>query len=424
MALFDGLFGKPKNVTVASNTAFQTFTEYAPVFSEFLGNVYGQELTRSSINAFATACSKLQPQINGNSKPKINRLIETQPNKYMVWSDFLERLATIYEVDTTAFIVPGFSADMREINALFPLKCQYAEILEYRGEPWVRFHFANAQQAAIEMKHVCILPKYRYESDFFGDPNCLDKTMQLIHAQGEAQDNAIRNGAKIRFIGQVNGRVHEDELKKKKERFVTDNLSASNEDGILLYDSTFTDVRQVEPQSYVISDDEMQRIQQGVFNYFGVNENILQNKYDEESWNAYYEGKVSPWAVKVGQGLTRMLFTEREQRTNKITLSSSRLDYATTSARNTMIMNMVDRGILSFNEAREMLQLPAVEGGDRRVIRGEYVNVDALPNRRSIVSQDDFEGSAYTGEETTTQADETANSEDTTNNSEETEDAR
>ena len=53
-------------------------------------------------------------------------------------------------------------------------------------------------------------------------------------------------------------------------------------------------------------------------------------------------------------------------------------------------MNQVDRGILSLNEAREMLQLPPVEGGDKRVIRGEYVNVDALPNRRSMVSGADF----------------------------------
>lgn len=390
MGIFENLFGKAKNVEVNTQTTYQTFTEYAPIFTEFMGNVYGQELTRSAINAFATACSKLEPQIEGSSKPHINRLIETQPNDFMTWSVFFGRLATIYEVDTTAFIVPGFSPDMRKVTALFPLRCQYAEILEYRGEPWVRFHFANAQTAALELRNVCIIPKYQYESDFFGDPNCLEKTMQLIHAQGEAQDNAIKNGAKIRFIGAVNGRVHEEELEKKRQRFIADNLGSDNEGGLLLYDSTFQDIRQVEPQSYVMSDDEMKRIEQGVYNYFGTNEKILQNSYNEEEWSAYYEGKVAPWAVKVSEGLTRLLYTKREQSMNKITLSTSRLDYATMSVKNTTIMNMVDRGILTFNEAREILQLPLVEGGDRRVIRGEYVNVDALPNRRSIVSKEDF----------------------------------
>lgn len=390
MGLFTSLFGKKSNVEVNTETSYQTFTEYAPVFTEFMGNIYSQELTRTAIESFATACSKLKPQIKGNSKPYINKLIETQPNEFMTWSVFFSRLATIYEVDTTAFIVPGFSKDMSKIKALFPLRCLYAEILEYRGELWVRFHFANGQVAALELKYVCIIPKYQYESDFFGDPNCLERTMQLIHAQGEAQDSAIKNGAKIRFIGAVNGRVSPEDLKKKKEQFVEDNFGSDNEGGLLTYDNTFVDIKQVEPQSYVISHEEMDRIERSVFNYFGTNETILQNKYNEEEWSAYYEGKIAPWAIKVSDAMNRMLFSRREQAMNEITLTTSRLDYTSMKVKNSIIMNQVDRGILSLNEAREMLQLPPVEGGDKRVIRGEYVNVDALPNRRSMVSGADF----------------------------------
>lgn len=390
MGLFTSLFGKKSNVEVKTDTWYQTFTEYAPIFTRFKGNIYSQELTRTAIESFATACSKLKPLIKGNSKPHINKLIETQPNEFMTWSVFLARLATIYEIETTAFIVPGFSRDMKKITALFPLACRNVEILEYRGEPWVKFNFANGQVAALELKYVCIIPKYQYESDFFGDPNCLERTMQLIHAQGEAQDSAIKNGAKIRFIGAVNGRVSPEDLKKKKEQFVEDNFGSDNEGGLLTYDNTFVDIKQVEPQSYVISHEEMDRIEQSVFNYFGTNEKILQNKYNEEEWSAYYEGKVAPWAIKVSDSMNRMLFSRREQAMNEITLTTSRLDYTSMKVKNSIIMNQVDRGILSLNEAREMLQLPPVEGGDKRVIRGEYVNVDALPNRRSMVSGADF----------------------------------
>ena len=37
---------------------------------------------------------------------------------------------------------------------------------------------------------------------------------------------------------------------------------------------------------------------------------------------------------------------------------------------------MLDRGVITLNEARAMWNLDAVEGGDVRVIRGEYYNAD------------------------------------------------
>lgn len=36
-----------------------------------------------------------------------------------------------------------------------------------------------------------------------------------------------------------------------------------------------------------------------------------------------------------------------------------------------------------------MLQLPPVDGGDKRVIRGEYINVDALSSTPKIVEPTD-----------------------------------
>ena len=37
---------------------------------------------------------------------------------------------------------------------------------------------------------------------------------------------------------------------------------------------------------------------------------------------------------------------------------------------------MLDRGIMSINDVREIWNLTPVEGGDARIIRGEYYNAD------------------------------------------------
>ena len=37
---------------------------------------------------------------------------------------------------------------------------------------------------------------------------------------------------------------------------------------------------------------------------------------------------------------------------------------------------LLDRGVMSINDIREIWNLPPVEGGDVRIIRGEYYSTD------------------------------------------------
>ena len=382
MGLLQKIFGgKPHSDE--NGLGYQTFTEYQPVFTSWSGSIIEQELTHAAIERFAEACSKLKPEIYGNAKPQITRAIRTQPNDMMTWSSFLNRVATCYETDGTAVVTPVFSKDYRIIG-FFPLKFAWADVIDLDGTPWIKFYFDVGEPAALKLSEVCIISKLRYESDIFGVPNCLGQTMQLIHSQAEAQKNAIENGAKVRFIGQLNGQVREDDMEKKRKRFVADNLSASNEGGLLVYDATWANITPIKQDSYVISPEEMKRIQDNVFNYFGTNEKILQNSYTEDEWNAYYEGKVEPFAIALSEGLTSMCFSISEQYSadkghkNGISFSSNRLEYASIKSKVSVVCNLVDRGIMSLNQALEVFQLPPVDGGDIRVIRGEYVNTDRL----------------------------------------------
>lgn len=381
MGLLDKIFKKPHSE--AHGLGFQTFTEYEPVFTTWNGRVIEQELTRAAIERFASACSKLKPEIYGSTNEDVVRAIHTQPNDLMTWSGFLNRVATCYDTDGTAVIAPVFSRDYR-IVGYFPLKFATADVIDLNGEPWIKFYFNVGDPATLRLSEVAIISKLKYESDIFGAPNCLGQTMQLIHAQGEAQQNAIENSAKIRFIGQLNGQVREDDMNKKRERFVADNLSANNEGGLLVYDATWANVREIKQDSYTISPEEMKRIEDNVFNYFGINKDILQNSYDEDGWSAYYEGKIEPFAVALSEGLTSMTFSPRERYSrdrgikNYISFSSNRLEYASMNSKIKAICNMVDRGLMSINQALEIMQLPPVEDGDTRVIRGEYVNVDSI----------------------------------------------
>jgi hypothetical protein len=116
----------------------------------------------------------------------------------------------------------------------------------------------------------------------------------------------------------------------------------------------------------------MERIENNVFDYFGINRKILQNAYDENAWDAYYEGIIEPFALHLGEALTQATFTMRERPQNYIMFSSNRLEYASEASKRNMNRDMTDRAIMTLNEGRELLQLPPLEGGDVFILRGEY----------------------------------------------------
>lgn len=357
------------------HNGYATFTETVPTFSAWDGSLYDHPMTRAAIERFAVACSKLKPEFVGSKtcKPNVRKLLQTWPNEIMTWPTFLARAATIYEMDTTLFIVPGLDRDLRTV-ALFPLKPIYTEIAEYQGEPWCIFHMATGDTLAIEYARCGVVSKFQYLSDFFGSGNdVMDPVLRLMDTQRQAEEQAVQNGARIRFIGRVTGMTHGDDLNRKREQFYIDNLSAKNYTGLMVYDNTFQDIQQVNEQRFIIDEDEMSRVSSQVYSYFGINENILQNNYDEEHYGAWYEGKVEPFAVMLSEAITKSQFTERERTMgNYVMFSSSKLEYATNASKRNMVRDMIDRGIMTINEGREILQLPPVEGGDVLIARGEY----------------------------------------------------
>lgn len=358
---------------------WRTVTETSPSFTQFSGGLADQELTRAAVERFATACSRLKPEATGNPDANVRRLVETRPNPLQSWPKFLKRLAAIYETRGTAFVVPSYAADMRTVKGLWPMLASTAEVVEYAGEPWLRFGIPSGGTGAYRLAEVCVLTKFPLESDIFGEPNCLGQTMRLIHAQAEAQDAAIKNGARVRFIGAVNSMARPEDLVEKRRKFMEDNFGAENNGGMLVYDSSFTSVKQVEPQSYLISDKEMERIEAGVCNYFGISRAVLQSDFTEEQWDAWYESRVEPFAIELGEALTAVLYGDTAiQHGKRVEFSSNRLEYASSAAKRNMVRDMVDRGVMSLNEARQVLQLPPIEGGDIRVIRGEYVDADTV----------------------------------------------
>lgn len=358
---------------------------YTPVFTNAPESVYEMELTRAAIHSFASFCSKLKPEVSGSAGKRFERMLQFKPNPFMDTTKFIYRIATILSVNNTAFIVP-IEDEFGGIVGFYPLLPQNCEVLDVGGVPYLRYTFSNGQRAAIEYDRVGVLTQFQYNDDFFGETNAaLRPTMQLIHTQNQGIINGVKNSASIRFLAKIANMLAPEDITKERMRFTADNLSADNQSGMIIYDSKFSELKQVDSKPFTVNALQMQQINENVFNYFGTSAEILQNKYNEDQWNAYYEGKVEPFALQLSLVMSNMTFSAREIACgNAITFTANRLQYASNQTKLNISTQLFDRGLLNRNGVMDIWNMAHVEGGEKYYIRKEYTEVDQLGREANI----------------------------------------
>lgn len=372
MGLLQKLFPGRTAAVKAAATYFETLN-YTPVFRDWRGAMYEQELVRSAIDALARHTSKLEFSAQGTAKPSLQTKLRRGPNEYQTWSQFLYQARTICEVDTTLFIVPVYDK-YGDITGIFPITPQRAEIEEYGGKLWIKYEFRNRQMAEMELENCAILTKYQYNREFFGGGNhALTDTMKLLDLQKQGITEGIKNSASFRFMAKHKRFVDPDDLEKEQNRFTEKHLSGKS--GFLLFPNEYEDVRQIESKPFVVDAEQQKIINTNVSNYFGVNEDVMQNKATGDAWAAFYEGAIEPFSIQLSECLTRMLFTFREQANGSMVMfTANRLQYMSNADKLNVSAQMADRGIMNRDEVRAIWNLPPIPDGSGQayIIRGEY----------------------------------------------------
>lgn len=382
MSLFDKIFKKDKESEKALEkyTVFTELNGYRPVFRSWGGEIYESELVRAAIDARARHISKLEPIFFGSARPSLVAKMKHQPSEWMSWSQFFYRTSVILDCKNTVIIVPVYDADLI-VTGYYPILPDHCEIVEYKKEPWLKYAFRNGERAAIELRLCAILTKHQYRHDFFGDSNsALNETMKLIDINKQGIEAAVENSAAYSFIAQADNFTDPDDLEKERKRFSTKNLSRDAEDGgLLLFPAQYKNIQQIKYTPFTVDAEQMKLIQTNVCNYFGVNEKVMMNAANGDELDAFFNGCVEPFSVQISESLSKAMFSLRERSNGaKFMAAANRLQYMSTSAKVSMAQQLLDRGVMSINEARELFNYPTVENGDIRAIRGEFKNADKL----------------------------------------------
>ena len=372
MSLFDKIFRPQKYV---ADHYFHTLTAYAPVFRKWRGEVYESELVRAAIDAKARHISKLQIKIHGAAQPKVQTILKKRPNQFQTWSQFLYRASTILDMQNTLFIVPILDVenDVTGLWLCLPEKCKILE--DKRGRQYLEYEFVNHQKAAVELNRCGIMTRFQYRDDFFGEPQtALDELLDLIGIERQGIKEGIESASTFRFLARSTNFKSPDDLAQEQKNFTTRNLAA-DKSGFLLFPNTYDGIQQITSKAYSVSAEEQALIQRNVFDYFGVNEDVIQNKASGAQLDALFDGGIEPFAIQLQEVLTFMLFTDLEiGHGAKVEVAANRLQYMSTADKINFVAQLSDRGMITINEARELINYQPLpdEVGGLLPIRGEY----------------------------------------------------
>jgi len=374
LGLFDKIFGKKQPATT---TRFEMINDSGNGFYAWNGKVYQSDIVRSCIRPKAKAVGKLVAKhIRDNATEfKVNpdpylRFILEEPNPIMTGQMMQEKLATQLELNNNAFAYIKRD-DLGYAAEIYPIPCSSVEVVEgSQGDIFLKFYFLNGKQMTIPYSDVIHLRKDFNEHDFFGEHpgQVLAPLMEIISTTDQGIVKAIKNSNVIKWILKFTSVLKPDDVKKNVDDFVANYLNIESNGGAAAADPRY-DLQQVKPESYVPNAEQMKETLQRIYSFFNTNEKIIQSRFTEDEWNAYYESEIEPLAMQLSGEFTRKIFSRRERGFgNKIIFEASSLQYASMKTKMNLVQ-MVDRGSLTPNEWRSILSLGPIEGGDKPIRR-------------------------------------------------------
>lgn len=354
-------------------------------FSVFTGDAYSNDVFREGVDAIARNAGKLKgshvikyrDHDREEGDCKINRLLQVRPNPYMSAYDFIYKIVTRLYLYNNSFSY--IERDQRgNVVGLYPITASHVDLLaDQVGRLYCGFTLRSGREVVLPYDDIIHLRRFFNDDDILGADNfAIAPGLELAQTQNEGLVNGIKSGASIRGILKFTQIMSPEKLKKEKDAFVTDYLEIGNDGGVVATDQKM-DYQPIESKPIVLNADQTKAIRDKIFSYLGVSEAIVSSSYTEDQFSAFYESTIEPIATALSQEMTAKLFTEREQAFgNEIIFESGRLQFTSNSTKVNLIAQLVPLGLLTINQALEILNLPGVADGDRRLQALNMIDAD------------------------------------------------
>ena len=377
-SLFSKIFGSDKSITPPeSATTFKILDDNKAIFTKYNGDYKLDPDVLACVDAIARNGAKMHPRhIRNyfskeenrekleNVKGNLYYLLSKRPNELQNAYKFYYQIITELKLNHNAIIYISRDANLK-VKGLYPLKFETLQFYEYKGELWVKFKFGRGKEQFVPYSNCIHLTEGDSKDGLFGGSvEPLKKVLSMKHILDEGIINAIRTTQSIKgIVKSTKAMLKPEDVKKMRDQFVNDFIDYHrNKSGIGGLDATtdFTPVK-IEPQT--ATDNQIKMFDEKVLKYFGINENIIESKYSEDEWNAFYESVLEPIGLQMSLEFSNKIFTPTEKNFgNEILFESNRLQYASNKTKIELVRYASN--IMTINELREIFNLAPEEGGD------------------------------------------------------------
>lgn len=371
MSVLDKIFRKTKTQTKTELVAEPVYG-----FSRYSGDAYSNDVYREAVDAIARNVAKLKGshvvsyagERHQSDDGKLNRLLQTRPNRYMSSYDFLYKFATRLFLYNNSFAYLDRD-DRGALRAIYPITASHVDILsDGAGSLFCGFMLRDGRKVTLPYDDVIHLRRFFNEGEVLGDDNgAIAPGIELAQTQNEGIINGIKSGSTIRGILSFTQIMSPSKLKEEKDAFVADYLSMGNEGGVIATDQKMT-YTPIDHKPVLLDANQAKEVKTKIYNYLGLTESIVNSSYTEDEYAAFYESTLEPIAIALSQEFTAKVFNDREQAFgNSITFESGRLQFTSNKTKVNLIAQLAPYGLLTINQALEILNLPSVVDGDKRL---------------------------------------------------------
>ena len=370
-SLLTMIFGEKDKPIPQTSEQLEIIEGEKAVFTPYKGDFFQDPDVLACVDTIARNGAKMHPRhirnFNGkmeNVKGNLYKLLAKQPNEIQNAYKFYYQVISDLELYNNAIIYIQRDNNLK-VTGLYPIEYSEIKFYEYQKEVWIKFKFGRGKERFIKYSSCIHLTRFVGKDGLFGgNTKPLIKVLDIKHILDEGIVNAIKTTQSIKgIIKSTKAMLKPEDVKKMRDQFVDDFIkSKNNKSGIGGLDAT-TDFIPVKIEPQTATDDQLKVFDEKILKYFGINENIIESKYSEDEWNAFYESVLEPIGLQMSLEFSNKIFTPTEKNFgNEILFESNRLQYASNKTKIELVRYASN--IMTINEQREVFNLAPIEGGD------------------------------------------------------------
>lgn len=356
----------------------------------YANNIYNIPEVRSAIEKIAdifSSVEKYNERIDkqGNVEyinDTTNRVLNYRPNPLQNSTQFYKNVVTKLLLDNNVFVEPVFDSKSGALKQLYPLPFNSFkfEMDSTNTVAYVQFYDElNRPDKKYNLNNIIYLSRFCTLSGGMGNNLGLYET--VLKSLAERIVN-ISSPNRPRALLQSN-QIGQGALKDKDKDGTLEDLKANfakNVQGIAYIDKNWS-ITPINWNENDVNKDLMAFIVNIVYNYFAINENIINNKATEIEMAMFVKTTIKPLAKQFSQEFTNKLFSETEYYFGRrIEFDFSPLLVTTFQTEANAAQTLIRNGVWSIDEARERLGYEPLPNGLGKIHRAsaDLVNIEVI----------------------------------------------